>query len=514
MTSALDIGLPIEVLVRFLKVEYIDWLDISTEGKPIWGLLYADIDDQETSTFYRTRNVVVTQVLLDLVNGGTVGHSGEARILRELIAACEVGTPVYRDFITSILVGSRKKIRHIFTPEQGVKLFDLAREVLPFEDRVLELHKGKWMQENKKFSNAYKQYEVALDCAEYPSADRHAPAAHVHTSMAATVLQMIKIGEQDKENGQKIIQTHIDKASNGRYFDAHTMHVSANLYFELSMQGDSDDLVSLESLCKSLKIIEYALQKIGSPGRSKYKYSKHVMLLTKLRTEILESYESLEELKVIASELFEKSGSTAGFEVASRMQLTIATENGKGRSFKRVKDYVDNCMATVSSAGKPEQLLELLVIRVDLLVRWHLQKPSGQIDWETLCSDAQAVVQSDKYKDDPLKIFYLAISHFHLEDTTTANALFSQLRVARQPGLDYRAVRHWYVGKEGFPKRFQCQIKDNQGRKYAVFNELSLDVPIYGHSPRSSDAHAYLGFSLNGLSVAFDVPGDAEYLIP
>ena len=375
------------------------------------------------------------------------------------------------------------------------------------------------MQANKQnLAKAYKQFEVALDCAEYPGSDRQAPEAHVQTSMAATVLQMIKYGDQDKESGQRLIQNHIEQASSGRYFDAHTFHVSASLFYELSMQGDSDDEVSFDSLSKSLSIIESTLQKIGSPSRSKYKFSKAVMLLTKLRTEVLESHEDLDELKVIASNLFEKTGSTAGYEVASRMELAAATENNKGKKFNKLSLYIDECEEIIKKVnGDAQALIELKATRIDLVVRWQLQKPSGQINWGKFHSDTLAVVHSEKYKSDPLKIFYLAISHFHLDEIPTANALFSQLRANKSPGLDYSAVRHWHVGKEGSPKRNQCMLKKNQGRTYAVFSELSLDIPVYGKTPQGGTGittHAYIGFSLNGLTAVFDGPDHAGLLLP
>lgn len=50
-----------------------------------------------------------------------------------------------------------------------------------------------------------------------------------------------------------------------------------------------------------------------------------------------------------------------------------------------------------------------------------------------------------------------------------------------------------------------------------MFSELSLDIPIYGKTPRGgagTTAHAYIGFSLNGLTAVFDSPDHSGFLLP
>ena len=57
-------------------------LDMTVDGRPLWGLLYDEHDAENQTIVYRTRNEIVTKVLLDLVNGG-VGHAGERRVLQK-----------------------------------------------------------------------------------------------------------------------------------------------------------------------------------------------------------------------------------------------------------------------------------------------------------------------------------------------------------------------------------------------------------------------------------------------
>lgn len=515
--SNLELGIPVEVLVRYLKIEYSEWLDLSGVGRPIWGLVYAELDNDETSTFYRTRNEVVTSVLLTLVNGGAVGHTGEARVISELIAACSGGTSVYRDFITSLLITSAHKLRDIYNVEQGIELYDCAREAMQFPDRALELHKGLWMaRDRSKLKQAYEQLQVTLESPEYPGSDRHAPVEHVHNSMAANVLQMIKSEQIEVEAGRKLIEKHLQQASSTNYFSSHSWHVSANLYYEMSQQFDGDESGSYESLAKSLNIIEMALQKIGCSGGMRERNSKSVEILKKLRDEIIINYENIEELKQLAKEMYDKTKSAAGFILATRVVLADAIANEKGKHYNKAAQYIEECIQIIGPE-RDDQMVELKATRLDLFIRWKLQKPNGVIDWQRIRDDSDVVIKSDKYGSDPIRIYYSAIAHFHLGDTSTATALFSRMRSARQPGLDYRDTRNWYVGPQGFPKRCQCEINQNQGRHYALFPEIGIDLQVVGRTPKGgagASAHAYIAFSLDGASVKFEIPRDTALIIP
>ena len=515
--SNLQLGIPVEVLVRYLKIEYSEWLDLSGTGRPIWGLLYAEFDSEETSTFYRTRNEVVTSVLLNLVNGGAVGHTGEARVISELISACNGGTSIYRDFIMSILISSQHRLRDIFTVEQGIDLYDEAREAMNYPDRVLELHKGLWMSKDRsRLKQAYEQLQVTLECPEYPGSDRHAPVEHVYNSMAATVLQMIRSEEYEVEAGRKVVEKHLQQASSANFFSSHSWHVSASLYFEMSQQFNGDKSGSCESLAKSLYIIEMALQKIGYSGGKLNRNTRSVEMLKKLRDEILESYDDIDELKALAKDMYERMGSVAGFVLAARMVLTDAIANEKGKRYNQAANYIEECLQIIGPDIE-SQLVELKAIRLDLMIRWKLQKPNGAVDWQRIKEDADLVIKSDTYGSDPIRIYYSAVAHFHLGDTSTATALFSRMRSTRQPGLDYRDTRNWYVGNEGFPRRCQCEIKQNQGRYYAVFPEVGIDLLIVGRAPKGGSgalAHAYIAFSLDGPSVRFERPSSDPLNIP
>src|SRR5690606_22890425 len=68
--------LPIEVLVSALNVDYNEWrLNVESKGTA-WGILYSESSRDGETIIYRTRNAVVTRLLVEMINGGVSGHSG------------------------------------------------------------------------------------------------------------------------------------------------------------------------------------------------------------------------------------------------------------------------------------------------------------------------------------------------------------------------------------------------------------------------------------------------------
>jgi hypothetical protein len=91
--------LPLEVLVSALGVSYSDWLDTVPPDAPAWGLLYPSGGDDDPTIFYSTRNAIVTRIVIEAINGGTLSRSGELRILMRLLQGCTGTQGVYREFV-------------------------------------------------------------------------------------------------------------------------------------------------------------------------------------------------------------------------------------------------------------------------------------------------------------------------------------------------------------------------------------------------------------------------------
>ena len=511
VVSKLNIGLPMEVLVRALRVSYEEFIDL-VSGKPLWGLLYPEDDFESQTVRYRTRNEIVTRVLLELVNGG-VGHAGEFRVLRQLLSSCDVGSQVYREFAVEVLVTKNRLLENTFTYEQGLELFDAAVKALPHEDRLLEHHKGLWMQhKGGDFQGAYKQYEKALNMQQYPGA-RETHTEHIQTSMASSVVGLVGQGKQDPDTGLELVREHIQQASNPRIFTAHTGHIAANLYFKMSQyQASSDEIeTSLASLSDALQEVEKTMQAIGPISRKSSRCDKSVEMLRDLQRKILESVSDESELEKYAYKVFVEKSDQLGFELLLRRQFADAQISDKGTKYNNLSNNISRIITYIVGAGKVPSI-DIFTIKVDLTIRWRLQRPRGSIDWDAFRNDLSYVLDSVKYRNDPIKSFYSGLAEFHLGNIEQSNAIFSNLRRMQAYGLFPHELRAFALGPEGFPKRYQCSINREHGRNYADIPELDIDIPVAGAS-REIVSHTYIGFSLNGSTAIFDKPEELQMIL-
>lgn len=514
VTSKFHIGLPMEVLVRALKISYEDFIDVTIDGKPLWGLIYNEEDIDNGNILYRTRNEIVTRVLLDLVNGG-VGHAGEFRALKSLLESCDIGSQIYREFAVEVLVRSSRDIEKNLSYEQGLELFEAVESSMPCDDRLLAHHKGIWMHRvGKKYQKAYQQFENALNSQQYPGSERESHIEHIHTSMAASVVGLVKNNEQNATQGLQLVKDHIQQAANPRIFSGHAGHVSANLLFELAQQQGAFDSngVGASSYSEALRKVEITLQSIGPSGTSSSRSEKSIAMLKDLQRKIIDSIPSEDELESYAKQSFEEARSQLGFELLLRKGLSNAQIVDKGSAYNSVKNKIEEVLDCIGNTLEAPSI-EILAIRVDLIIRWRLQKPRGPIDWELFRNDLQQTLDNPTYRDDPIKRFYYAVALFHLGSIEQSNAEFGNLRRMQAFGLIPTMTRFFAVGTEGNPKRYQCTSSGGHGRNYAVITELNLDIPLAG-SHRSNINHTYIGFCLNGSIAIYDKPDNHVSLIP
>jgi hypothetical protein len=512
VTSSLDIGLPVEVLVRALGVSYLDWSNTVGPGRPLWGLLYDVQDDQNNTVAYFTRNEVVTRVLLDLVNG-PVGHAGQVAALRRLLQACDGGTAVYRSFALSVLIRARKRLAEFLTFEQGMELFDIARRVLPFEDRVIEHHRGIWIQDvGRDDKEAYRQFERALRTEVYPGADRDAPKEHIHTSMAASVVKLIRNGEQDKDTGSALVAEHLRQATSARFFNPHTSHVSATLMFELAkiVGLAAKTPQAFAHVVRALQEIERMRQVVGS--RRQAGYRKDLEVMSDLERRVIEAVPEGEELAAIGDGLFTSSRSQVGFEVVARRLLVEATTSGKGRDFNEVNEYLNKCMTKIEEANE-SPTASLLVVRIDLMIRWTVLRFKAT-NWPALRDDLADVLKEPLYRDDVLRNFYYAVALFHCNELTEANAVFATLRRWQPFAFGTREIRCFYLDDQGNPRRFQGTYKND---RQWYFEVPELDTAILSRPPPTFGAggtgHVYIGFAMNGPLAQAERPNPKDALV-
>lgn len=519
VTSSLNLGIPIEVLVGAIGIDYADWIAMCTGGRPVWGLIYDDEDPSGETIVYRTRNNVVTKVLLRLVNGG-IGHAGEFARLKDLVRACSGGTLVYRNFIADLLARSRKRLQDILTYAQGLELYEIAEEVLPHPDRIVAHHKGLWIHHvGRKPDEAYSQLEKALATPQYPGAVREEPTEFIHTSMAATVVQEIRSGSQDREAGLETVKGHLQQATRLNRFDPHMTHVFANMLFEIAKRGGGYaalDSVAFSSFVEAIQEIESALQTIGSSGKSNRRFNTDIVMLTSLQKSIFDSLPDSDDLESSAASLFKESGSQVGLEVAARRQFLHASGIDKGKAYNEAHNAINRYFEQVTDAGRAPSV-GMHAARADLIIRWRLQRTSGQTNWQQLKDDLEAVLAAPRHREDIIKSFYLAVAEHHLDDIANSNTIFARLRRETKPRMMPHEIRAFYCSREGFPKRVQGEVVRRHGKSYAVFSELGTEVlvsrTVESQTPGTTE-HFYIGFALNGPVAVLERPFADELELP
>lgn len=516
VASSLNIGLPIEVLVRSLDVDYADWLTMASPNMPVWGLLYDEFDEASESYVYRTRNEVVTRVLLKLVDGGLGGHSGQYRVLKRLLAACSGSSPSYRNFVHDVLIRSRETLEERLSFEQGMELYETATSALSTADRSLEHHRGLWIKNvGKNLSYAYEQLQKALDVPDSPGLIRDEPREYIQTSLAATVLAQVRDGEISREAGFDRVMDHLRRAATTGYYNVNQSHVMARCLLEMAKAGESSlDSVTLSCVGDALAEIERSLQIIGAVGKRSIRFQKALAFFEDLQQRAFEDVADIADLDVVASQWFEENGSQLGFVVVARQRLAQAAKTNTGSHYNEVAEYIGTCIDTIR-ARKAEVVPELLAVRVDLMVRWRLQRVRGAVDWTQFCTDLESVLGAPKYRDDSLRRFYYAVALYQRGRITEAHATFAGLRRANNVPFP-QAIRCYYVGREGHPKRLQGIMQRSYGRAYVSIAELSDDVIAQGslETGPGGTLHVYVGFAVSGPVAVTQSPGPDDLLIP
>ena len=242
-----------------------------------------------------------------------------------------------------------------------------------------------------------------------------------------------------------------------------------------------------------------------------------VEMLHSLQQRLLSLVPDSDEVGALATELFQTSGSQAGFVVIARRLLAKAIVTNKGGGYNSVKEYTEEVLATLTRKNA-EADVDLLSARVDMWIRWKLQSPRGRIDWALIGEDFRKILSFNRFRDDVIKNYYYGVVLFHFGDLAQANAVFRRLR--RMTGSSYGkgTLRNFLVGKEGFPRRLQGTLRSGHGRWYVDCGELGADVEVHGYGkPQVSEratVHFYLGFSMIGPFAQFQSPHPEDLVLP
>jgi hypothetical protein len=496
-------ALPVEVLVSALGGSYDEWRELCNDKKPLWGLLYDEEYPSAETYAYRTRNTVVTEVLLRALNRGTAGHTGEFRCLKELIRACNSATAPYRTFLKDILVDRRGLIQSRFNYEQAVELYELAEWAYPRPYPLLQHHKC--LIKRHLGGDVREVYEEirTLIAKSYDKTqpDQDSPA-NLHTSAAAAVNQMIRQGKILPADGANAAFEHITAALEEDQFSLHAHHVHAELLVkiatELRPESKSAFMATLE---RAARIIDRALLLIPPGGPKTPEQRKSMELFQRVREDIMTAFPDVQEAREAALELFRTTGDQTGLAFAARVMLERATQAGKGQQFKKVDEFIRLAFSEIASAGvRPND--PMLLCRVELVINWHLRTDHGPVYWEQFLEDLVQLQQNPRFANDVLCTFYAGVAHFNLRQFVDAESCFQRLRGARHYSEGRRDIRGHFLGDKTDPRVFEGRVTSSGGDKRFVYcAELSTDILVKrGHLAGRPDEskHFKIGFSMLG----------------
>lgn len=502
------VALPVEVLVSALGGSYDQWFELFNERKPLWGLIY-DEDYPSAETYaYRTRNTVVTEVLLRALNRGTAGHTGEFRCLKELLRACKSSTAPYRTFLKDILVDRRALIQQRFTYEQAMELYEAAEWAYPRSYPLLQHHKC--LVKRNLGGDVREVYEELLRLIAR-SYDRTQPdqdsPAHLHTSAAAALSQMIRQGKIQPADGANAAFDHITAALEQDQFSLHAHHVHADMLVKIATELRSDNKAAfMVTLERAARIIDRALLLLPPAGPKTVEQRKSADLFHKIREDIMLAFPDADETRAAALELFKTTGDQTGLAFAARLMIERASESSKGHRFKKADEFIRSAFKEIELAGvRPSD--SLLLCRVELVVNWHLKTNHGPVYWEQFLDDLIQLQQNPRFANDAICTFYAAVAQFNLRKFVEAESYFQKLRAGRQFSDGRRDIRCLFLGDKTDPKVFEGTVTQGGGdKKFVYCAELATDVLVKrGHlSGRPDESkHFKIGFSMLG-SIAVD----------
>src|SRR5205814_997748 len=99
-------------------------------------------------------------------------------------------------------------------------LYDAAIAALPFEDRTLKHQRGLWIKDKADDPLLAKAaLEEALKAKPFPYATRVEADEHIHTSLAATILDAADRGQVSFDAAVPEILQHLDRARSEVFFN-------------------------------------------------------------------------------------------------------------------------------------------------------------------------------------------------------------------------------------------------------------------------------------------------------
>jgi hypothetical protein len=498
-----NLSVPLEVLVSALEVSYSSWIEkCYNNNRPIWGLLYEDDQRDQETLHYRTRNAIVSGVLVELVNKDRVGHNGELDVLRTIVKACNAAAPAYRQFLTNLLIGRREMLLKRFSEEECLELFDDALAVYPRHFGALEHHRALVLGRMEgRSGEAYQILQRLLKQSSENKDDHSDSPQNLHVSAAATLNRQITKGEVQPNEGIRALSRHVNESIRLNPLGLHAYHAHASGLLRLGdvlKHSHSSEAASARST--ACRIIDKGLWLLDFRRPSQARTDDSKKMLETLKAEAVQSVSDIPSSKSAALSSIRSEGATALSVLVCRRLLANAVDSQRGGDFKKVEDFLADVERALKERGL-EFDSELRWCRLELISEWQLRGGKGPVNWERFNSDLGALLEIRENREDLQLNFLLAVSRFNCGDPQEATNRFQWLRqIAGKWAMNTKIVAY-YVADQSKRVELQGTIKPGPvGRKWVVCSSLKIDVLTDGFDDEEEDAevHFIIGFSLAG----------------
>lgn len=510
----IGVPVPTEVLVSAIGCSYEEW-HLAVPGSGLaWGVLYEQIDEHGDVLGYRCRNDIVADVVASILNGSALGHSGEFRELKTLLAACDGSGPAYRAFVRQALVNNnRLRIRN-FEREEILTLIDVALDAFS-EDSVLIHHKAIHLTKAGRPREAMALLDKALALPPETYGSRQEQSEHLHTTYASAIIELHERGEIDDAQALQDALYHLERARSDTYHNAKAVHVQARLAIRI---GDTAENASdrYALLTTALADLERYLLYYSAPLDHQLEPAD-ATLLEEIRTEVLEKAIPNEvDLEKHAESLWAEKQDQMGFALYARRLLAEATRRIKGKLYKELDEYCRSKLALVREAGNPP-LKALLEATLSGYFRWRVREQgrdgysgySSEIDWKHIHDLAEGVVEN-VLTGYPTFQYMLAVAKAHLGDWPGADEVFSRVKAGRMKGNVMWAKRDVLRTGDGAFREIQGVVRRSPRGVYLRVDELGYDIPASDrdHWPNEGGhVSAFVVFAFGGYRAVRDVKG-------
>ena len=495
--------IPTEVLISALGGDYSLLEEGKKDSSPIWGLLYGEYDEDQTTVCYRTRNSIIADVIVRSINAGVMGVSGELAVLEELLSSCTGVHPAYRAFCLGVLVPHGKLSRYEY--DQGLRLYDAAINALPVSDRTLLHHKGIWTHHaGKDPVKAIEILKEALATQQYPYSQRIEREEHIHTSMAACEVTMVKMGLSSADEAKTSVLGHLDLAHSSSFFNAHAVHVEASIVTELLSSQSDDDLPDACALAnRAISDIDRAVTVIKTDFVDPSKTASDIGMLENARDNVTDAVPISGNMVEEASRMWAEKRRQDGFVYVVRGLYRHARSTGKGKEFKEAFEYALDAIELIEESGT-SAISPLYSALVEVYYYWRVtraMRSDDPIDWELIGEYSGRALQGWRNHEEPLLEYLRALSYAHSLKWPNAQEIFTSLRSRNIPNRLLYLPRDYFLAEDCQIQRFQAKVRRHNDTVFVAVEALKTDFMVdkNEHWPDAGlDVLVYIQFSFAG----------------